>query len=284
LVSLRSLRYGNMLKPSSRIVTRWICRNATFLTVLTHFQRQQLAQWDIERPDSIVIPYGTPASQFPFSRKEIQQRPIRLLHIGNLNPVKDQITLLRAFALIAHQVDARLRIVGEDHMDGALQEKARSLNIEDKIEFYGYVQYRELPAHYSWAHFLLHSSLHEAQAVVISEALSSGVVVVGTNVGLIADLDGRGTTAVPVGDYSGLAAKVLQFLEKPESYLEQAELGKAWADKHDIAWTVNEFSELYQRLSADMHAPAGFQPLRDSLDPRKVSSELTKEVLTRDRS
>src|SRR5262249_23499874 len=147
-----------------------------------------------------VIPIGAEADRFPFVAKR-PGTPVRIIHVSNLTEVKDQGTLLRAFArLRGLGVAAKLRVVGEDNLGGEIQRLADALGLRSDVEFTGAVRHTEMPAHYRWADIALSTSLSEGQNVALTEAAMSGVLVVGTPVGHLHDLGEEAAVLVKAGD------------------------------------------------------------------------------------
>lgn len=245
---LPEIQYGNMFHPRLRKITLWTCRHARTLTTLTRFQLDALTRFGLERDDAWVIPHGADPEMFYPVEKPFQP-PFRFLHVGNLTEVKDQKTLLRAFTLIHNQVECELRIVGPDYLNGEIQHFASELGIGDRVAFYGKVSHERLPEHYQWAHFMLHTSMYEGQGVVLAEAAASGVVICGTRVGLIADLEENCAVAVDVGDCRSLAASVMQLITQPHRYRQLQTNALAWAHRHDLKWTIHQYGNLYQSLT-----------------------------------
>ncbi len=245
--AIPAINYGNLLHPRLRRFTRWTCRRADRLCTLTRFQHEALSQLGITGDETTVIPIGANATLFKPAPKTLKP-PYRFLHVGNLTEVKDQITLLKAFCQISQQTEAELRIIGPDYLDGQLQQLAGELEIADRVSFLGKLEHGQLPHHYRWAHFLLHTSLHEGQGVVIAEAAASGVVVSGTRVGLIADLGGKYFATAAVGDANTLAQQVLRLIHHPDQYFALQKNALNWAISHDIDWTAEQYHRLYQQL------------------------------------
>lgn len=249
---LPEIAYGNMLSSRLRRATLWVCRKAGMLTALTEFQRRSLQNFGLRREDIRIIPHGVDRGLFKPSDK-IFKPPFRFLHVANLTEVKDQKTLLRAFSLIHRQVDSRLRIIGPDYLNGQLERLAAELEIARQVEFCGYISHSRLPAHYQWAHLMLHTSLYEGQGIVIAEAAASGVAVCGTRTGLIADLGDACTVSAEPGDAPGLAKKVLELLQQPEQIETKRRKALEWASAHDAGWTAGQFGKLYNRLMNQNH-------------------------------
>src|SRR6185369_10184403 len=102
--------------------------------------------------------------------------PLRILHVANLTAVKDQTTLLHAFAALRGKREARLRIVGADALGGQIQRLAGALGVASDVEFTGPVPYANMPAHYRWADMVVSTSLSEGQNRGLTEAAMSGAL------------------------------------------------------------------------------------------------------------
>jgi glycosyltransferase involved in cell wall biosynthesis len=241
--------YGNMRKTGPRAATLWTCRHADTLTALTCYQLDHLQRFSGRKfRRTRVIPFGADDSLFPYSDRRPESPPYRLLHIGHLNRVKDQATLLRAFQNIARRVDCRLTIIGQDTMNGSLQRLAGELGISPQVTFEGFVPHEDLHRHLACAHLLLHSSLYEGEGVVFAEAASSGLPICGTHVGLLADLgDALGATVEP-GDPDALAEAAIGLLSDGTRINKLREQGRNWALEHTAEWTTARFAELYRSL------------------------------------
>ncbi len=245
--SLPSIRYGNMSRFSTKTLTLWVCRQAKAVTTLTQFQADAMRSHGLKRAPSI-IPYGAEDSFFCSEKRREASIPLKLLHVADLNRVKDQATLLKAFRIISGRIDSRLTIAGHDQLNGEIERLAEELGVRDKVAFLGHVPHERLPSLYRSADFLLHTSLYEAQGVVVSEAFAAGSVVCGTQVGLIADLNATCAIGVPPGNPQALADAVVALAENPRRYREIQAVAKSWAGEHNAAWTAGEFLKLYEKV------------------------------------
>lgn len=105
-----------------------------------------------------------------------------LLWIGRFAKEKSPHTALTAFheALIAGH-DIHLTFLGDGPLQSELQARVKKLGIEDRVSFPGWQD----PASYlEYAELLLVTSLYEGYGMVIVEALSAGVPVLSTDVGV----------------------------------------------------------------------------------------------------
>jgi glycosyltransferase involved in cell wall biosynthesis len=245
--SVPELNFGDLLLPRRKKLNKWVIENADKITALTNSMLNDVKQnLDINR-EIKVTPRGVDRIKFHYNDRQIKS-PYKFLSVGYLHPVKDHETLLRAFSTISKMVDCRLLHIGEDYSKGKIQQLAKELDLIDKVEFKGFVPNDSLPMYYDQSDILLHTSRFESQAVVVNEALASGLLVCGTHVGLLSDLSGKCCLTVQAGDYEGLAALVLDMLTKPELMNQLHQAGHTWSKEHDLSWTVRKYVEIYEDL------------------------------------
>jgi glycosyltransferase involved in cell wall biosynthesis len=106
------------------------------------------------------------------------------------------------------------------------------------------VPYEQLSTIYHSADVLLHTSLSEGQSEVVTEAMSCGLPVCGTRVGLMHDLPECCVTA-DVRDYKTLAEKTIALMKDQERMNEIRMKAQHWTSQHDITWTSKQLMSLY---------------------------------------
>lgn len=246
--NLPEINYGHMRSFAKRKIILWTFKHATGLTALTNFQITELSHYGFARKNSSILPYGADVKLFTINKKELVP-PFNFIHIGNLTRVKDQHTLLKTFKIITEKTDnCFLRIIGDGECLSELKTLAKTLTIDDKVEFIGAIPHKNIPEQLHWAHILLHTSLSEGQSVVVAEAAASGVVVCGTRVGQIADWAEDKCLSADCGDYRTLANKVLELLNNTQKYNNLRDSAYEWALKHTPANLVGSFQKLYNQL------------------------------------
>ncbi len=240
-----AIDYGRLHKPLMRALIFWTLRNSTSANALTRYLVDNLRAYGFNG-NVEIIPWGVDREMFdyhprPFSMNE---RSFIFLHIANLHPVKGQDTLLRAFSIIASKIPSKLIIVGRgvDH-DKVLQ-LISELKIGDKVTINPFIPYEQLSSIYHSADVLLHTSLSEGQSEVVTEAMSCGLPVCGTRVGLIHDLPDC-CVSVDVGDYKGLAQKTIELVQDPDRMNDMRMKASHWTSQHDIIWTAKKLMDLY---------------------------------------
>lgn len=242
------IRYGVFLSPFKSKLLRWAYQKADILIALTEFHKHKLQETEIQKVP-YIIPFGVDTDIFSFREKNIDQ-PYKLLHIASINKVKSPETILTAFSKILSTCDAHLTIIGEDTLNGELQKLSQDLNLNKKITFTGLLKRDEIIPYLQESHVLMHASLFESQAIVVNEALACGLVVCGTEVGLISDLASTCTLATPIRDSDALAHSVVTILSNPDKYAELSEKGIQWSNENDLRKTIEKIKAVYKSLPA----------------------------------
>jgi glycosyltransferase involved in cell wall biosynthesis len=137
----------------------------------------------------------------------------RIVSVGTLKPQKNHSLLLKAFSLIAEELDASLVILGEGSERAPLEQQVEDLGLQDRVELPGFHQ-DPVPWLESADLFVL-SSDYEGFANVIVEALACGTPVVSTDCSYgPAEILSKGKygVLVPVGDAHHLADGMRQAL------------------------------------------------------------------------
>lgn len=241
---LPEIRYGDGIRPVRIRLNRWVVERADRLVALTAFLKNEVVK-NFKSDRAIdIIPRGVDLQRFTFHEKPVGN-PLRILNVAYLHPVKDPYMLLEAFKCIDQALGATLVQVGADYMQGAVQARAKAMGIDDKVQFMGLVPNTALAEQYRRADILLHTSRYESQAVVVNEAMASGVLVCGTHVGIMADLAGECCLTVPPMDARGLADTVVNIIANPAEMKRLRTTGRAWTEAHDLLWTAARYREIY---------------------------------------
>jgi glycosyltransferase involved in cell wall biosynthesis len=248
--ALADIQYGGGLRRGALLMARASTRSASAVTVATRWMKQHVTEHG-GRVDE-VIPLGADTSIFRAS--DTRSTAHRLVHVGNINRVKDQAMLLHAFRLVlVSNPEATLDIAGLDTLDGQMQTLATTLGIDQHIRFHGYLRPQQLASMLGDASVHVLSSRHDAGPVAVLEAAACGVPTVGTSVGHVADFSVlTHPAAVAVGGHrpEPLAEAVISLLSDESRRREVARTAQDWALAHDSVHTSNSFDALYRRLVA----------------------------------
>lgn len=130
------------------LVRRIVLPGARFVVVPSR-TLAQIAEgvWHLKAEHVVHIPNGVDCSKFAIDRaphfvKEIERRSGEVLigTVAPLRPEKNLSRLIRAFAVVASRVRARLLIVGDGPERATLADLARELGLADRVVFAGHVE------------------------------------------------------------------------------------------------------------------------------------------------
>jgi glycosyltransferase involved in cell wall biosynthesis len=240
--------FGDLLSKRRARLNQWVINRASFVTALTDFHRDQVYT-NLKISNKInVIPRGVDPNKFAIENSQKENDSITMLSVSYLSPVKDPETLIKAFFLVQQSINCKLIHIGRDYMNNAIHQMVRELGIEDRVFFKGHLAYEEIPEYYKTADLFLLTSVYESQALVVAEALAAGIPVLGTHVGLMADLSGQCCITVAPGDYKALAENVLALLTDNERMDALRENGYTWSRQNSLATCVVALRNIYDQL------------------------------------
>ena len=175
-------------------VRRTVQRAAKILTV-SDFSRSAILKvyGDLEEDHVVVVP-NAGSSQFRPISREGAAAVVRdrfgiagpfVLSVGDLQPRKNQIGLIRAFARLVDafpQLPHKLLLVGkETWFAERVREAARSSGVEDRIRFTGFVSDPDLLQLYNACDLFVFPSFYEGFGLPALEAMACGRAVTCSN-------------------------------------------------------------------------------------------------------
>lgn len=196
--------------------------------------------------NGVVTPELYELAEEPVTHPFLQTSSIPvILAVGRLTEQKDFPTLLRAFALVRKEMDARLLILGEGEKRKELEALARELGIAEDLDMPGFVKnpYKYMRRS---AVFVL-SSQWEGLPTVLVEAMACGCPVVSTNCpsGPAEILEnGKYGLLVPPRDHEKLAQAILQVLKDERLAHELREKGRKRALDFNVENAVEKYLDL----------------------------------------
>ncbi|MFO1242191.1 MAG: glycosyltransferase [Rickettsiales bacterium] len=170
-----------------------------------------------------------------------------VLAVGRLTNQKNFQTLIKAFAKVVRERQARLVFVGEGPLRQELQELAASLGVTEYIDFAGF-QTNPM-AFMAKARLLAASSIYEGFGNVLVEALACGTPVVSTNCPFgPAEILEHGIYGklVPVGDDDALAKAIVSTLDETPD----RDMLHARGREFTVERTANGYLQLFDDLLA----------------------------------
>jgi len=216
-----------------RAVSRWFYPRADAIVAVSHGVADSFAiatGVSRERIQVVYNPVLTPAYWQRVAATcthpwfAAGQPPV-VLGVGRLNPQKDFVTLIRAFARARQRAPSRLLILGEGPERASLEREvaANGLRLGEDVALPGFVG-DPYPFMSSAGLFVL-SSVREGLPTVLIEALAAGTRVVSTDCDSGPDeilAGGRYGKLVPVGDVDALSDAMVATLASPRGSAPEA--------------------------------------------------------------
>lgn len=176
--------------------------------------------------------------------------------VGRLVPIKDQLTLVRAFSLARQQLASRgvslqLMIVGGGPLGESLRQEVIKLNIEDSVWLTG--DRDDVADLLQCMDVFVLPSIAEGVSNTLLEAMATGLPVIATAVGGAPDIieNSENGYLVSVGDKDAISRNIIKIL----SLLKGAELGVKARQKveAEYSWpvTIDRYLDVYRSLKLE---------------------------------
>ncbi len=161
---------------------------------------------------------------------------VYLLYVGNAYPHKNIEGLLKAFSwLVARNSDLKLVLVGkDDYFFTRLKNLVKSMNLQDKVVFPGYVDDNLLAALYQRATVFVFPSFYEGFGLPPLEAMSYGLPVVSSNSSCLPEVLGDAALYFNPYDIKDMAGKISSLLADKEKAKELVQ--KGYHRLQDFSW------------------------------------------------
>jgi len=167
-----------------------------------------------------LVPNSVDLDAFPPGEPVPDDGPLHLLCVARLIERKGQRHLIEAVKrLVDEGIDVTLELVGTGDAGPAYEALVRSLGLEDRVRFAGYVPREEIARHYAAAHVFVLPSYNEGMSVATLEAMAAGLPVVTTRTGGTKELVDEGTNGLVYewGDVDALARHLGQLAGNREA-------------------------------------------------------------------
>jgi glycosyltransferase involved in cell wall biosynthesis len=169
--------------------------------------------------------------------------------VTRLMPAKGNEYLVGAVpAIVSRHPRARVFIIGEGELQGALEAQAQALGLGDRLVFSGFQ--RDVARALSALDLLVFPSLWEGTPLTVFEALAMGKPIVATDADGLMDVltDGQDALVVPRRDSDALAQAVCMLIEQPQLASALAAGARTTGAHYDIQAFVHKMERLYLLL------------------------------------
>lgn len=234
-----------------RFAQRWVREYTCVSQAMVGWLRHEVG---VRRPVTQIYNGIDTARYRPGPEGEAVRRELRLASdafligvVGRLDPIKDHVTLFRAFSqLHAADADALLLVVGDGPERARLEAQAG-----EGVVFLGDRQ--DVPELLRALDVFVLPSRNEGISNTILEAMATGLPVVATRVGGNPELveDGLTGALVPPGDAFALAAALERYQAQSEAARTHGEAGRARVlERFAVDRMVASYEDVWARVAA----------------------------------
>ena len=169
---------------------------------------------------------------------------VLLISAGRLEPQKDPLTLLKAFAAVADP-HVHLLMLGDGALQRDVAELVRSLKVEPRVHLLG--KRDDVPQCLAASDIFVMASRWEGNPLTVMEAMASGLPVVGTAVGGVPDLveSGEHGILVPPGEPAALGRAMELLCLNPDT---RRSMGAAARERAKRQFTLPRMVGAYDSL------------------------------------
>ncbi len=216
-----------LLHYLNRAVPRALARADLMLADAASTQRDLMDVYRVPA-EKIRVLYSAADARFraPISesdraraRKNLQLDAPYVLAVGTLQPRKNYVRLMRAFAQLLTNYELRITnlnlliVGGKGWLYNEIFETVEQFNLRDRVRITDFVSDADLPALYAMAEAFVYPSLYEGFGIPILEAMSAGTPVISSNTSSMPEAGGDAALYVDPRDWDALADALARVLK-----------------------------------------------------------------------
>lgn len=223
------------------------------VTAVSRYLRDETYQHFSVRQDISVIPNFIDFQRFyrrnmdHFRKAIAPEGEFILVHTSNFRKVKRIPDIIRAFAIIREQVNAKLLLAGDGPERTTAEKLCRELGLCEDLRFLGKISAVEELLSVADVFFL--PSETESFGLSALEAMACAVPVVASNAGGLPEVitHGRSGYIAPIGDVNALAHYALDILQHPDTLARFREQALQRARQFDLSNVRPLYEQVYEQ-------------------------------------
>lgn len=222
---LSFLRYPRNFRALKRLYlklfTRLSVRRARRVIAISESTRRDIIEKYGISPERVdLVYYGSNPTFRPLPEDHVarfrseQGLPERfILFVGTLEPRKNVVRLIEAYAQLPSNRPSLMLIGGKGWLYDEVFNRVQELGLRDEVRFVGYVPGEHLPWWYNAAELFVYPSVYEGFGLPPLEAMACGTPVITSTVSSLPEVVGSAGLLVDPADTGALAAAMRQVLE-----------------------------------------------------------------------
>ena len=262
---LSFVRFPHLFRPANRLYLRTMTRLAVYrarqvIAVSNHAADETARLLGVARDRVQTVYHGIDPRFHPYPQETVDEfraarhlPPRFLLYLGTLEPRKNLVRLVEAFAAL-REPGIKLILAGaKGWYYETLFARVEQLELQDKVLFPGYVPPDELPLWYNGATAFVFPSLYEGFGMPVLEAQACGTPVITSDSSALPEAAGDGALLVDPEDVKAITAALHRILTDADLRATLRQRGLAHAARFTWQRTAAETVAVYrQALSRDV--------------------------------
>ncbi|MCU0340788.1 MAG: glycosyltransferase family 4 protein [Spirosomaceae bacterium] len=240
------------------------CREADIVVAVSQQTKRDIIDFYDTDPSKIKVVYqdchevfssprGVPS--LPLSMTERGEGTVRravrwdyILSVGTIEPRKNQLSLVRAFAQAALE-EARLVLIGsKTQYQLEIEAFIAQNHLQDKVLILNHVPFADLPAWYRGARVFGYVSVFEGFGIPIVEALHSGVPVLAATGSCLEEAGGGGAVYCAPQDIDDMTKKLKQLWNSEALRQKLIREGQSHVAQFAAPKIATDLMDIYSRL------------------------------------
>ncbi|MBO0726461.1 MAG: glycosyltransferase family 4 protein [Blastocatellia bacterium] len=276
VVTIHDLAFERMPETFTRrgsfqlkLTVRRTAKKAARIATVSEYSRQDLLSIYKLTPEKVAVTYNGVGSSFvpqpsvPDEAEQIRRRfgvsRDFLLAVGSLQPRKNMVRLIRAYARLRSEREdfsPQLVIVGRKlWLASEIFDEVKRQRWADDVIMTGYVADEDLPAVYRAARAFVYPSLFEGFGLPPLEAMACGTPVVTSDVSSLPEVAGDAALLIDPNDEGALANALLEIVNDEGLRSKLREKGIAQAKKFTWRAAAERTLSLYQEAYSSAPVP-----------------------------
>ena len=264
---LSFLRYPEMFRTGNRLYLRTLtgpsCRRAAAVIAVSAFTAREVTQLlGVPSERVVVVHHGVAPRFHPIDevtvsefRRRMQLPERFVLFLGTLEPRKNLIRLIRAFALLKDP-DVHLVLAGAQgwFYQDILREVER-LGLSGRVHFPGFVASGEQALWYNAADVFAYVSIYEGFGMPVLEALACGTPTITSSTTSLPEAGGEGAVLVQPDDEQAIATAIHEVLSDGDLRTRLRRRGLEHAMGFSWTTAAQKTAEVYRQAAQGRFAP-----------------------------
>lgn len=213
-----------------RLTTRWAAVAAHRIIAISQATADDFVRYTGVDPQRVVVIHHGVAPEFNPQHQSPSPYQRYMLYVGTLQPRKNIMRMIEAFAQATLHPDTHLFIGGRaGWLSQPLQQRIDELGLSDRVHLLGFVPDDQLYGLMAGARAFVFPSLYEGFGMPVLEAMASGTPVITSTTSALPEVAGDAAILVEPTDVSAIATAMQQIDTDDALYDELRQRGLAHA-------------------------------------------------------